>query len=122
VLNGELTLAGEYYKANKSEIAYNADYEVIPHWNYLEPELSLRYLTLSNSMRLSWTDSNGELTAGYTLEKRVNDGAFETVYTSDDIAVNYHLDPLEADAGGTVSYRLKLRTKEGEYLVSNEVS
>lgn len=122
ILNGGLTLAGEYYKENESQIAYNSANEVIPHWNYLEPELSLRYLTLSNSMRLSWTDSNGELTAGYTLEKRVNDGAFETVYTGDDIAVNYYLDPLDAGAGGTVSYRLRLQTKEGEYLVSNEVS
>lgn len=31
VLNGQLTLAGAYYSANKSQIAYNGNREVVPH-------------------------------------------------------------------------------------------
>ena len=122
VLNGELTPAGEYYAANKSQIAYNSANEVIPHWNYQVPELSYRYLSLSNTIRLSWTDSNGELSRSYKVEKKVNDGNFETIYNSDDVSVLSYIDPLDPEVGGTITYRISLRTSQGEYIISNEVS
>lgn len=122
VLADTLTPAGKYYSENKSQIGYTSKNEVIPHWNYSDPELSIRYLTLSNSFRLSWTDSNGEQSTRYKLERKVNDDDYEIVYDSDDITVSSFLDPLNSEFGGTVSYRLSLLTQQGNVMLSNEVS
>ncbi|MGQ1945542.1 glycosyl hydrolase [Geofilum sp. OHC36d9] len=122
VLNGELTLAGEYYANNNSRIAYNSNNDVIPEWNYLQPSLSLRHLTLSNTIRLSWNNTNGDLAKGFILEKKVNSGAYEEIYNVDDISVLSFVDPLDSDIRGSVSYRLKVKTVEGTNIVSNEVS
>lgn len=121
-LNDNLTLAGEYYAANKSQIAYKDKNEVIPHWNFEASELSLRYLSLSNSIRLGWTDNNGELSAGYKLEKKVNDGDYEILYNTEDISETFYLDPLNTEKGGTFSYRFSIVTKDENYIVSDEVS
>lgn len=122
VLNGQLTLAGAYYSANKSQIAYNGNREVVPHWNYKPPVLSSRYFSLSNAIRVGWTDSNGELSRKYTLEKKVNRGSFETVYASEDVSKLFYLDPLDTDEGGTLTYRLTLVPARGIPLHSNRVT
>lgn len=122
VLNGELTLAGAYYADNKSQIAYNSKNDVIPGYTYKAPVLSQRYLTLSNSIRLSWTDGNGDLSRSYKLEKKVDDGPFVELYASDDLSVLNYLDPLDPEASGAVRYRLGTETSDGTFLFSNEVS
>jgi len=122
VINGKLTLAGEYYAANKSKIAYNNKKEVIPHWNYKNPELSYRYFPLTHANRLSWTESNGELSRKYIVEKKVNNGDFKTIYSSDDISKLFYLDPMDLKIEGTVTYRIILQTAKGESLESNVVS
>jgi len=122
VFNSELTLAGEYYAENKSAIAYNSEKEVIPRWNYQKPELDYRYFSLTNSIRVSWTDSNGELSREYVLQKKVNSGGFETVYSSNDVSKTFYLDPMDTKSGGAISYRLTVKTASGETLESNEVS
>ena len=122
VLNGELTKAGEFYANNNSVIAYDSNNEVIPGWNYAAPELSYRYLSLSNMIKLSWTDSNGELSRGYKIEKKVNDGDYATIFTTDDASVVSYNDPLDADINGRITYKVSLLTSQGEYLSSEEVS
>ncbi len=119
ILNGELTLAGDYYAQNQSTIAFNSDKEVIPHWNYKNPELSIRYFTLRNSIRVSWEDPNGELSRKYILEKKIDDGIFETIFTTEDSSNEFYLDPLDPELYGEVTYRLKLLTANGAYLYSN---
>ncbi len=122
VLNGELTKAGEYYSNNKSVEAFNRSYEVIPHWNYKNPELSIRYFSLRNSIRVAWNDPNGELSREYILEKKINGGDFESIYSTDDFSKEFYLDPLDPELYGNISYRLKLQTAQGEFLTSNVVS
>jgi len=122
VLDGELTLAGQYYADDTSAIAYHSKNEVIPHWNYKKPELSYRYLSLSNIIRLSWNDSNGELSKGYKIEKKVNDGNFKTISEIDDSSVSFYIDSLDPESGGTITYRLSLLTDQGDHISSNEVS
>lgn len=122
VLNGKLTKAGEYYAADTSEIAFSHKNEVIPHWNYLKPELSYRYVSLYNSIRLNWTDQNGELSKSYKIEKKANNGAYQTIYETDDVSTQAYLDSLDPNIGGTITYRLSLRTPKGDSLQSNEVS
>ncbi len=122
VLNGELTKAGEYYAENKSRVAYNGNYEVIPNWNYQKPELDFRYFSLRNSIRLSWEDKNGELSREFVIRKKVNDGAFETIYSSTDVSTLFYLDPLDTEISGTITYQMTTQTASGEILKSNEVS
>ncbi len=122
VLNGELTKAGEYYAANKSSEAFNKNFEVIPHWNFQTPELSMRYFSLRNSIRVSWTDPNGELSKQYVLQRKIDDGNFETIYTTEDYSEDFYLDPLDPEVYGNISYRLMLQTAQGNFLTSNVVS
>lgn len=121
VLNGKLTMAGEYYNANKSAIAFNKNKEIIPHWNYRNPELSYRYFSLRNSIRLSWTNPNDELIKKYILKKKVNNEDFKTVYSSDDISQLFYLDSLESAKEGNITFQMTFLTAEGEELNSNEV-
>lgn len=122
VLNGQLTLAGAFYAANTSQIAYNGNREVVPLWNYKPPVLSTRYFPLSDSMRVSWTDPNGELSRKYILEKKINGGSFETIYATEDVSKLFYLDPLDTVAGGTITYRLTLVPARGIPLHSNRVT
>ena len=122
VLNGELTLAGEYYANNKSKIAYNSKNNVIPNYSYKSPVLSHRYLTLSNSIRLSWKDDNGDLTQSYKIEKKVNGGSYIEIFSSDDLSDFSYLDPIVVDASGAVRYRVGIETANGNFVYSNEIS
>ncbi|GAO30828.1 glycosyl hydrolase [Geofilum rubicundum] len=122
VLNGELTPAGEHYANNKSQMAYNKDMDVIPGWNYTHPTLALRHLTLTNSIRLNWSDANGDLSKAYKLEKKVDNQPYEEIYYSNDVSVLSFIDNLDPAASGSVTYRLSLETLPGEFVGSNEVS
>lgn len=122
VLNGQLTKAGKYYNDNKSAVAYNAANEVVPQWNYAAPELEYRYFSLRNSIRLGWTNPNGELTDKYVVEKKIDSGGYKTIYSGSDIAQQFYLDPLDSADAGFVTCRMSLVTPRGDYLKSNEVS
>lgn len=122
VLNGALTKAGEFYANNNSKIAFDQQNVVIPHWNYTSPVISYSYLKLQNSIKVVWTDENEELSRGYMVEKKINDGSYEVVYNSDDISVLTFTDPLDSDVKGKVTYRVSLLSVDGEYIPSNEVS
>jgi hypothetical protein len=122
ILADTLTPAGEYYAANKSQIAYNSVNEVIPQWNFDAPELTYRYLSLSNSIRLSWINNNGEICRGYKIDKKVNNGNYETIYTGDDVSVLYYVDPVDPEIAGSISYKVSLLNLADEYVASNTVS
>ena len=123
ILNGSLTPAGEYYAANKSRIAFNKKNEVIPSaWNYHPPVLSYQYLSLSNKINLRWNDSNGGLSKGIRIEKKINDEGYEIIHESDDMSVNTLTDDLDNTISGRITYRAGIKTVYGDYVSSNEVS
>lgn len=123
VLDGNLTLAGEYYASNPSQIAYNSKFEVIPPvWRYAAPSLSYQYLTLSNKISLRFTDPNGNMTRGFSIEKKVNAGNYETIYESEDNSVTNIADEVDNSISGRIAYRLRIKTVYDTYIYSNEVS
>lgn len=122
VLNGGLTKAGEFYANNNSRIAFDRRNEVVLGWNYVEPTISYRYLSLSNSISISWDDDNGEMTRLFQLEKKVADGDYEIIYTSDDRSVSSFSDPLDAELSGRITYRLNIKTIYDDFISSSEVS
>lgn len=122
VLDGALTKAGEFYANNNSVIAFDKRNEVVLGWNYTEPTISYRYLSLSNSINIAWDDENGEMSRLYELEKKVADGEYETIYTSNDRSVTSFSDELDANLSGRITYRLNIKTIYGDFISSNEVS
>ncbi|MBN1186202.1 MAG: T9SS type A sorting domain-containing protein [Bacteroidales bacterium] len=120
VLGDTLTLAGKYYAANPSEIAFNSKNEVIPQWNFSLPSLSCQYLRLSDVVRLDWANPNGDLCTNYIIEKKINGGGYDTLYSGDDMDVAYYADPVNAEMEGTNTYKISLFDFNGGKLVSNE--
>lgn len=123
VLADTLTPAGKYYAANPSKIAFNQQKEVQPSkWKYEKPVLTYRYLSLSDLIKLTWTDNNGDLTRGYVLEKKTKNGDFETIYESTDYSLTNFGDILDSALSGIISYRLGLLSVYGDYIYSDVVS
>ncbi|MFT3740746.1 MAG: glycosyl hydrolase [Breznakibacter sp.] len=123
-VNIVLTPAGQYYAANKSKIAFQRANEVIPTYVYTVPVLSYThyYTSTLNQIKLTWTDSNEELSKGYKLERKINDGDYETIYESTNTATLTYNDNIVSTISGKISYRVGLLTASGSYEVSNEVS
>ncbi len=123
-LNGGLTKAGEYYAANKSDIAYNSRNEVIPSWKFKEINLEYTYSYVNNSITLSWEDSNGGLSKAYVIEQKIGDGEFEELATLDLSSrgfSKYMLTPSTSIAG-QVQYRVKAQLENGSFKETNTVS
>ncbi|MFC0877822.1 glycosyl hydrolase [Saccharicrinis sp. FJH2] len=108
VLNGGLTLAGQYYYDNPSEIAFTHKNEVIPHWNAQTPYIKLVTSVPSVKKHLiQWVDPNKELTNRIVVERRVNDGDFEEVFSTTNTTITVYQDPYQEGVQGTVQYRIK---------------
>lgn len=125
VLGGGLTLAGEYYKNNKSEIAFSHKHEVIPHWTLRPIELTYEYSYSSGQISLSWTDPNGGISQSYILERKIGDGDFEKIKEiSDEVLANTqeYVDVADRSSYGITSYRVRAKLSTGEVQESNTVS
>lgn len=120
VLGGNLTRAGEYYAENTSEIAYLDKNEVIPGWNAVAPSITtlLSVPTLRKHL-LQWNDPNNELTASTTIERKINDGDFEAVYTTTSSTNNVYQDPYQEGVQGTVQFRVKCTLGNGSTAYSD---
>lgn len=111
ILGGNLTKAGEYYKNNKSAIAFNRKYEVIPTFRLKrDPGLSISYG--ANSVALSVKDDNGDFFRGFILEKKVGEGAFVQIFNSDDRKLKSYSDTLDTSLG-QVKYRIRTKLVDG---------
>lgn len=111
VLKGKLTPAGEYYAANKSVIAYNPKYEVIPSFVYRDPSSSVAFGSKNLSLTLS--DPNGENFVGARVERKVDDGNFTMLYDLDDGTKKTFSDTLDLSIGSKVRYRMQSKFANG---------
>lgn len=121
VLNGQLTPAGEYYASNKSKVAYNSKFDVVPGYTYKEPTLSISHHRSTNSMRLVWDNPNGDLVRAFRLERSINGGDFESIYESNSPSNLLYMDPVSDAIDGAIRYRLGIETMEDTWLYSNMV-
>ncbi len=67
-------------------------------------------------------DPNGVFSKEYILERKINNGSYDTIYNSNDISKLYYIDDFDSTISGNVIYRLSLLTKENNFLYSNEIS
>lgn len=83
--NGDLTPAGEVYKALKPGLAYNPEYEFIPVYPTFEKptvELKTGLLMSLGRVTINVKDNNGEYLDKIVVEKKVGNGDYEVVKES----------------------------------------
>lgn len=123
ILNGQLTPAGEYYASNNAPFAFNRKAEVIPGFTYIStPALSL---TASGTTKINLvvTDPGFEQTLGCIIEKKIDNGNYQTLFDSNTFSVTNFSDTLDINAGSTVYYRMRTKLAGGIFSsYSNEAS
>ena len=115
VLADTLTPAGKYYADNKSVMAFNRKYEVIPTFTLGDPSLSIAIG--SRNLSITESDPNFENFNGLIIEKSIDDSDYVEVFNSDDRFLKSFIDTLDISMGSKVRYRAKVKLPNG--LLSN---
>lgn len=111
ILNGSLTKAGQYYKDNKSVMAFNRKKEVIPVYKFKNPTLSVSFGT--QSMTVTISDPNGDYYNGNIIEKKIGDGEFVVVNDVSETALKTFNQPIDLVNEPKVRYRARVRYNDG---------
>lgn len=120
ILNGQMTPAGEFYKANLSGMAFNRNKEVIPHWNILNANLSLNLSSENNDPLLSWIDPNEGLTGKYQIIRQEDDNPAE-IKTELDASQSKYEDLDVMGRVGKISYQVSLFPADGSSVMYSNV-
>lgn len=77
----ELSLTGKYFQTMQSGMAYRKEYEKIPNVVYTAPsELTGSWSNqAAGAFKLSWKDTNGDMLNEIRIQRKVEEGNFETV-------------------------------------------
>lgn len=120
ILGDTLTLAGKYYAANKSTMAYNKVNEVIPTFKFTAPSLSITFGT--NNVTLNVTDLNAECFNGFIVEKKLENGSFIQIFKYENVTFKKCTDTLDINLSSKVRYRIRTIFMDGTMSsYSNEV-
>lgn len=111
ILNGSLTKAGQYYKDNKSVMAFNRKKEVIPTYTFRNPSLGISFG--SQSMTVTITDPNGDYYNGNIIEKKVGDGEFVVVNDVSETTLKTFNQAIDLVNESKVRYRARVRYNDG---------
>ena len=123
ILNGSLTPAGEYYAANKPDLAYNSANEVIPTWKIKAPSLADLVVSKDGTTTtLTWSDPNGALTTGYIVERQFENEEYQKIAEINDAAITTFIDSENTGKSGYVKYRVTGIHENSSNLTSNESS
>lgn len=129
--NNTLTELGRYYRDMDPGIGYNKDYnKYVPT---LPSTTSIRDLAIgaftarTSTVKLTWSDSNGDLLDSMALERQLNDGEWQVVYRapiSDNDATSYTFTDTLTETG-TYNYRVHVypynHSTQEAVIYSNEV-
>ncbi len=79
--DSELSLTGKYFQTMQSGMAYRKEYEKIPNVVYTAPtELTGSWSNqAAGAFKLSWKDTNGDMLNEIRVQRKVEEGNFETV-------------------------------------------
>lgn len=111
ILNGSLTKAGQYYKDNKSVMAFNRKKEVIPTYTFRNPSLGISFG--SQSMTVTISDPNGDYYNGNIIEKKVGDGEFVVVNDVSETTLKTFNQAIDLVNESKVRYRARVRYNDG---------
>jgi hypothetical protein len=111
ILADTLTPAGKYYAADKSVMAFNKKYEVIPTYTFLAPSLAIAFTT--KKLTISISDPNGDYYSGMTIEKKVDNGTYSELVRIEDGTIKSYSDTLDLNLGLKVRYRARAIYNDG---------
>ena len=79
--DSELSLTGKYFQTMQSGMAYRKEYEKVPNVVYTAPtELTGTWSNqAAGAFKLSWKDTNGDMLNEIRVQRKVEEGNFETV-------------------------------------------
>lgn len=119
-IGNTITPAGQYYASNKSVMAYNPKYEVIPGFIYRNPSLGINFG--SKNLTLTINDPNFENFEGAVLEKKTDNGSFVEIANTTDRSTKLFLDTLNISDVKKIRYRIRSKLSNGNMSAySNEV-
>ena len=110
-IGNTITPAGQYYASNKSVMAYNPKYEVIPGFRYRNPTMGIAFS--NRNLTLTLNDPNYENFNGAVVEKKVDDGSYSEIYNTTDRTTKTFADTLELRPGMKVRYRIRSKLANG---------
>jgi len=124
VLGGKLTPAGKQFRDHKAALAYRSENEYVHTWKIAPAWLVKKVSDDFKSVVISWYDHNGETGKNYTLERKLDDGSWETVATlvaGTDYAYGSTVVFEDNIVAGKQTYRVKaLSYKDTESAYSRE--
>ena len=78
--DGGLSILGNFYSTMQSGMAYNKAYEFVPKVVLTAPTgITLEYDKTTRTLQIKWTNANGEWTDSTRLERKTDDGDWETI-------------------------------------------
>ncbi len=110
-IGNNITPAGQYYASNKSVMAYNPKYEVIPGFIYRNPTLGITFGT--KNVTLTVNDPNFENFEGAVLEKKTDNGTFQEITNTTDGTLKTFIDTLNNTDFKRVRYRIRSKFASG---------
>jgi hypothetical protein len=120
LLNNALTPAGEYYKNNHPDLAYNPTAQVLPKTpSITTPTWSKSWNASTGILTFSITDKNAEMTDRYVLQKLTDEGIYKNAvvlpqraYDLDTTVYTYDYVP-SSEERTSATYRLKYEYLNG---------
>ncbi len=131
--NGGLSLLGQYYANMNDGMGYDASIQKIPTATRLEglSELTSEYKSAAKTVKLTWSDPNGDLSEAITVQRALlpitKDADYKDVATITPQDKNSAAGPTytyteEIDEPGAYSYRIKVVTYNKKKLLSSTVN
>ncbi|MEP4668575.1 MAG: T9SS type A sorting domain-containing protein, partial [Cyclobacteriaceae bacterium] len=106
--NWQITPAGEYYRDNKSQIAYDIRNEVIPDWTINNsPVLNYKFLGEGSAIELDWYHEDWELINTFTLEIKEDDGPYNIIGIYENPVQSTFTEKVSVSASGNITFRVQ---------------
>lgn len=128
LIKQEITPAGEFYRDNHPDFAFNLQHEFIPTWHWMNAPVLTYDLSERNEIQLYWNISNKdeEMISGYSVERSMDKNNFkEIAYVKSSQNKLYFENLMSSNeaASNSVYYRVKaIDMQRKKTLVSNVVS
>jgi hypothetical protein len=113
ILNGQMTLAGEYYASNSPGLAFNKSKERIPTYKHSYTPVLQMTNTGNTKVTLTVVDPGLEQELGCVIEKKIDDGSFQILFDSNDPYQTVFSDNIDLNAGFNISYRVRTKLSNG---------
>ncbi len=114
MLDGEYTPAGQYYRDNKSDLAYrSSEDDYVPPFELVKPAIRTISVDLQNAdVKVVWTNPNtASETNMLTVERRKStETEFQPIYQIEHPTITQYIDTVAKNSPGVYYYRVKIES------------